>query len=88
MFCVIISISYSFKEADAFIGFQKDTPAAVLFQATNLLRSACEVARQGLGECETKWTMVLERSQFNWDVQEDENREAWNAAVSGIYYIM
>ncbi len=28
-----------FKESDAFIGFQKDTPAAVVFQATNHLKS-------------------------------------------------
>ncbi len=27
-----------FSEAHAFIGYQKDTPAAVVFQATNLLK--------------------------------------------------
>ncbi len=30
-----------FKESDAFIGYQKDTPASVIFHATNLLRKAC-----------------------------------------------
>ena len=28
----------AFTEGDAFIGYQKDTPAAVVFQATNQLR--------------------------------------------------
>ncbi len=27
-----------FSEAHAFIGYQKDTPAAVVFQATNILK--------------------------------------------------
>ena len=27
-----------FKESDAFVGFQKDTPASVIFQATALTR--------------------------------------------------
>jgi hypothetical protein len=31
-----------FKKSDAFIGFQKDTPASVVFQATNLLRSSAQ----------------------------------------------
>ena len=34
-----------FKEAHAFIGYQNDTPAAVIFQATNLLKRL--VGRQG-----------------------------------------
>lgn len=32
-----------FKKCDAFIGFQKDTPASVIFQATNQLKAAREV---------------------------------------------
>ena len=37
----------AFKEAHAFIGYQKDTPAAVVFQATNQLKkllSDCSMA--------------------------------------------
>ena len=30
---------HQFREAHAFIGFQKDTPAAVVFQATNQLKA-------------------------------------------------
>ena len=31
-----------FKEEDAFIGYQKDTPAAAVFQATNQLEKLCK----------------------------------------------
>ncbi len=34
-----------FNEAHAFIGYQKDTPAAVIFQATNLLKRLRENQR-------------------------------------------
>lgn len=34
-----LSSDSNFKEVDAFIGFQKDTPASVVFQATNHLRA-------------------------------------------------
>ena len=38
-----------FKEAHAFIGYQNDTPAAVIFQATNMLKRL--VDRPGEQEC-------------------------------------
>ena len=37
----------SFKASDAFIGFQKDIPASVIFQATNQLKSAHQTAVHG-----------------------------------------
>ena len=37
-----------FKKCDAFIGFQKDTPASVIFQATNQLKTFHEVAKERL----------------------------------------
>ena len=43
------SRGYQFKEAHAFIGYQNDTPAAVIFQATNLLKRL--VVRPGEQEC-------------------------------------
>ena len=39
-----------FKEAHAFIGYQNDTPAAVIFQATNMLKRL--VDRPGEQECD------------------------------------
>ena len=36
-FCSVIKSEFS--TADAFIGFQNDTPAAVVFQATNIVRT-------------------------------------------------
>ena len=35
-------IQCSFKEKDAFVGYQKDVAAAVLLQATNQLRNVCK----------------------------------------------
>lgn len=70
-----------FKKSDAFIGFQKDTPASVVFQATNLLRSAtqagCDVI---VGQCAD----VLEWSQWKPEEQmeEDRNEAAWGESVS------
>ena len=40
---------YQFNEAHAFIGYQNDTPAAVIFQASNLLRRL--VVKPGEREC-------------------------------------
>lgn len=82
----IFSIS-SFKKQHAFIGFQKDTPASVVFQASNLLRSATAAGGNAAGGNVTgyKWEEV-----FWWcgleldlrDIREDQDSTAWNQAVS------
>ena len=33
--------NFTWEISDAFIGYQKDTPAAVIFEATNQLRASC-----------------------------------------------
>ena len=74
-----------FKRRDAFIGFQKDTPASVVFQATNLLRSATKDARVGKHLSGGKWEEV-----FQWCMLEQESRiieeevdtDTWKKAVS------
>ncbi len=74
----------SFKKSDAFIGFQKDTPASVIFQATNQLRLACSAIKDGSFERTTKWRSILEWSGIatdNWGIEE-EDPEAWKEAVS------
>ena len=72
-----------FKKSDAFIGFQKDTPASVIFQATNQLRSACAAFREG--ECtKRKWECILVWSKLSpqdWDIENVDNN-AWKNAVS------
>lgn len=81
----IVIIRYNFTRADAFIGFQKDTPAAVIFQATTLLKDACSAAKRNPDSTEGKWKTVLEQSQLpfmKWGVQQEDSPELWNSAVS------
>ena len=74
-----------FKKSDAFIGFQKDTPALVIIQATNQLRSACAAFKEG--KCtKRKWDRILVWSKLSpqyWDIENVDNN-AWKNAVS--YY--
>ena len=60
------------------MGFLRDTPASVVFQATNLLRSACAsvkeggTAKKGKREDIFKWSQLdpgnycIEESQQHW----------------------
>ncbi len=80
----------SFKKSDAFIGFQKDTPASVIFQATNQLRLACSAIKDGSFERTTKWRSILEWSGMvtdNWEIEE-EDPGAWKEAVSYVVSIL
>ena len=80
----------TFNESDAFIGFQKDTPASVIFYATNLLRRACTAAK----ELETiplhrRWLNVLQQSrlsvkQFN---AEEADLPLWSESVSFLVFV-
>ena len=82
--CHTIFRDTSFKKSDAFIGFQKDTPASVIFQATNQLRLACSAIKDGSFERTTKWRSILEWSGMatdNWAIEE-EDPGAWKEAVS------
>ena len=38
IFCLILHRDGKFSSGNAFVGFQMDTPAAIIFQATNFLR--------------------------------------------------
>ena len=54
---IIISLfrDKKFEKEDAFIGYQKDTPAAAVFQATNQMEKLC----QGHPSTVQKWIEVL-----------------------------
>lgn len=52
-----------FAESDAFIGFQKDTPASVIFQATNLFVSLCLAAQKGCDVTVGQWADILKWSK-------------------------
>ena len=78
-----------FKKSDAFIGFQKDTSASVIFQATNQLRSACAAIEKGLAEgrdeyTKSKWKSILRLSKLSpedWD-SEEVDVDSWRNGVS------
>ena len=74
--------SAKFTKGDAFVGFQKDTPASVIFQATHLLRSASAAVRAGTGVMKKHTMDVLKWSQLNVDNGCTEEQEAWKMAVS------
>ena len=65
-----------FRKSDAFIGFQKDTPASVIFQATNELRSVgCNA---DLAQFILEWKQL-----YSLESMEDEGSELqWEKAVS------
>ena len=78
--------NHTFKRSDAFIGFQKDTPASVLFYATNQLKLAC-VSIMKSDPCSgghVKWNNALKNSNFDITQfgTEGLNSEAGKAAVS------
>ena len=76
---------HRFKENDAFVGFQKDTPASVVFQATNMLRSAHTALERGEDVRMGQWADLWEWSQCDPDeLRKEENGEdsAWKNAVS------
>jgi len=67
-----------FRENDAFIGFQNDTPAAVVFQATKMLKSARSLNEVRVSEV-MKWSQL---SPMYGHVDEEENQRLWKEAVS------
>ncbi len=71
---------HSFKECDAFIGYQKDTPAAVVFQATNRFKSL----RDGTTDFSRSADYLGILGGIGPDelVQETEDSELWKQAVS------
>ena len=76
--------NFTWKTSDAFIGYQKDTPAAVIFQATNQLRAACcgvkdsSVSSQS---AQQKWFTLLGKYHLMHDSESNEE-SSWKHAVS------
>ena len=56
MACNTFWVSIRFKESDAFVGYQKDVAAAVVFQASIQLRNRCKRVRSG---CQQLWESAL-----------------------------
>ena len=68
------------KKSDAFIGFQKDTPASVIFEATNQLKSVRAAALRWSGYVMGQSADFMEWSQC--DPRELEEEDSWGKAVS------
>ena len=86
--CVLYSSSTNtFKESDAFIGYQKDTPASVIFHASNQLRRACSAARDSKSNASSlsqRVCRILQQSRLSpaqFDVEE-RNPTMWADMVS------
>ena len=76
----------SFKEKDAFVGYQKDTPAAVVFQASNQLHQYVR-EREYVAHSSYLWVEAWERGLLEVaSIDELEcmegDSEQWKQAVS------
>ena len=74
-----------FKESDAFVGYQKDVAAAVVFQASNQLS---KWLRGGASGRRQLWESALERGllgdhPLDQLAEEKEGSETWKNAVIG-----
>ena len=84
----VLCILISFKEKDAFVGYQKDVAAAVVFQASSQLRKMCGRWQEGEEYTsrhhlwETAWMNGL-LGTYSLDelVNEKEGSDRWNEAV-------
>ena len=82
--CLLLFRNSKFRKEDAFIGFQKDTPASVIFQATNFLGSACAAAKEGVNVKKGKWADIFKWSQLNPSdcTNVEDEQQKWEDAVS------
>ena len=74
-----------FKESDAFVGYQKDVAAAVVFQASNQLSKRLRCGASGRRQL---WESALERGLLGDHplyqlAEEKEGSETWKNAVIG-----
>ena len=65
-----------FIEGDAFIGYQKDTPAAVVFQATHQLRERSPAIPSG------EWGRMEQDSVPGLKAEKEEHSDMWKENAS------
>ena len=78
-----------FKEGDAFVGYQKDVAAAVVFQASSQSRKTCEGMRRGTRGRQQAWEIAWEDGLMGYGSldqlsREEEGSELWAQAVRGL----
>eukprot|EP00731_Ephydatia_muelleri_P016208 Em0009g632a len=71
--------NYTFKKEDAFVGYQRDTPAAVVFQATHYIQQLQNVLQSE--SIKESLTLHLAGISINRFVNEAEGSELWRQAV-------
>ncbi len=72
-----------FKKTDAFVGFQKDIPASVVFHASKLFELATKAVCAGVSVVGDKWDQILQWCNVEhgtWYCVEEQ--QAWTNAVS------
>ena len=80
-FSLVSTSPFRFKQGNAFVGYQKDTPAAVVFQATIQLQNMME--RKHFKEWEgLKEASVLGNIHLDELMEEEVNSGIWKQAVS------
>ncbi len=81
---ILFNHSVKFKRSDAFIGYQEDTPAAVVFQASNIIRSAISAVKACEVDAERNWERVLQWCKLEHESGniEEQDSKTWNEAVS------
>ena len=80
MSCRVFNGNGDFKEGHAFIGYQKDTPAAVVFQASQQLknlRSGLDTRLKSMKDCRIFRDIPLEEL-----FMVEKGSELWQLAVS------
>ena len=83
--CVVVvktncTSTFRFKQGNAFVGYQKDTPAVVVLQATNQLQNMMKREHfklDGLKEASVLGNIHLEEL-----MEEEVNSDIWKQAVS------
>ena len=71
-----------FKKTDAFVGFQKDTPASVVFHASKLFNLATTAVSAGVSVVGDKLDQILQWCNIEhgtWYIEEEQH--AWINAV-------
>ena len=84
---------YRFKESDAFVGYQEDVAAAVVFLASSQLRKACERLRGKTTGQQQLWETAWEDGllgRFNLEqlTEEDKGSHSWQEAVTTALYTL
>ena len=81
----LTSRGQKFTEGDAFIGYQKDTPAAVVFQATH------QLIGEGPVVSSREWRRMEQASVSGPKVEEEEEKkdsDVWKKSVCSLIVLL